>query len=314
MYGCEIVWPAADRQRGVVVRAVAQLLGDEELPRHALHRGEHALVGDVAARAAASRPWRAARRPDASSGGTGGRRGLHAEVTGDARRDVHDAARAAGPRRRSASAPPSRRRAASRGSRRRRDGDRRCRRTPCPRPPRRALRRRSGSRAPPRRARSRSGRRAATRRRRSPSRRPRRAGNAAPRRAASERPRRRRRGRRPRPPPRRPSSRAASSRHVEAAVVEPVGHRDTVRRGQEHLGVVGRATRREQRHAVERALEPHAVMHRHLPVVGAEDHVVALEERVAAARRVEERAHGARRCAPARPAAPSGPCACEAKS
>ena len=39
---------AADRQRGVVVGAAAQLLGHEELARHARHRLEHALVVDAA--------------------------------------------------------------------------------------------------------------------------------------------------------------------------------------------------------------------------------------------------------------------------
>ena len=37
----------ADRQRGVGVRPRPLLVGDEELPRHAFHRGEHALVDDV---------------------------------------------------------------------------------------------------------------------------------------------------------------------------------------------------------------------------------------------------------------------------
>ena len=75
---------AADRQRGVVVGAVAQRLGDEELARHAFHRGEHALVRDVAAtQLPLDHPLR---------GGSGGtrqrshvRRRLDAEVLQDAR-------------------------------------------------------------------------------------------------------------------------------------------------------------------------------------------------------------------------------------
>src|SRR3954467_13278045 len=42
--------PAADRKRGVVVRAPAQLLRHEQLARHAFNRVEHALVADVAVR------------------------------------------------------------------------------------------------------------------------------------------------------------------------------------------------------------------------------------------------------------------------
>jgi hypothetical protein len=38
-----------DRQGRVVVGAVANLLGDEKLARHSLHRLEHSLVDDVAA-------------------------------------------------------------------------------------------------------------------------------------------------------------------------------------------------------------------------------------------------------------------------
>src|SRR5437867_2080698 len=40
----------ADRQRMVAVRAVLQRLLDEEMARDPAHRGEHALVGDTAAR------------------------------------------------------------------------------------------------------------------------------------------------------------------------------------------------------------------------------------------------------------------------
>ena len=40
--------PVADRQRRVGVGTVPFALGDEELPRHALHRGEDPLVDDVA--------------------------------------------------------------------------------------------------------------------------------------------------------------------------------------------------------------------------------------------------------------------------
>ena len=39
---------AADRQRGVGVRGLAQLRREKELTRHASHRGEHALVVDAA--------------------------------------------------------------------------------------------------------------------------------------------------------------------------------------------------------------------------------------------------------------------------
>ena len=38
----------SDRQRCVVVRTRTELLGDEELARHACHRLEHALVANVA--------------------------------------------------------------------------------------------------------------------------------------------------------------------------------------------------------------------------------------------------------------------------
>ena len=38
---------SADRQRSVVVGAIAQLLGHEELTRDSLHRREHALVDNV---------------------------------------------------------------------------------------------------------------------------------------------------------------------------------------------------------------------------------------------------------------------------
>ena len=46
MYGCEIVWPNGERHRRVLVGDRPELLGDEELARHALHRREHALVAD----------------------------------------------------------------------------------------------------------------------------------------------------------------------------------------------------------------------------------------------------------------------------
>ena len=47
MYGCEIVWswPIGSAASAYARRPL--LAGDEELPRHAFHRSEHALVDDV---------------------------------------------------------------------------------------------------------------------------------------------------------------------------------------------------------------------------------------------------------------------------
>ncbi len=159
MYGCDIVWPAAMRQRRVVVGVVTRCSQERTASRgHPLHRGEHALVGDVPGRAAArqpscAEPRRSARQATraAAAASTPRRR-----ATKGAMSTMRGAAGRPRPR---ASAPPSRPRPVSRGCRRRRAGGRRCPRTRSPRPPWRAPRRRVGWRAPPRRARGRSGRR-----------------------------------------------------------------------------------------------------------------------------------------------------------
>ena len=143
--------PVADRQRGVVVRASAELLRDEQLARDALHRGEHALVVDAAR--GARRPWLARQ----STHGERQRVRLDTEVREHRRGDVGDACERRVDADRQDAARPSRPRRASRGCRRPHGGGRRGRRAPSPRPRRRAARRRSGSRAPTSVARERVG-------------------------------------------------------------------------------------------------------------------------------------------------------------
>ena len=48
MYGCEIVWPVADRQRRILVRELGERLGSERLARDASKRVEDLELRDPA--------------------------------------------------------------------------------------------------------------------------------------------------------------------------------------------------------------------------------------------------------------------------